>query len=191
MFKRTGYLGVLLLLVSAASFASFWEIEFEGASGLGNSAVTSHSEGGYILSSNHMRIIGSPTLCQFGGCAETPATKIPMEWSASGQYLAQEGGNLGGTVTLSQLSKKIFNLRHFSIAELFLDDAAASIGGFRNASTVTITGTRYFTTLDAELGQNAEIFTASFTLDGIKDGAGGVDDFQSIASLAHRRVAVV
>ncbi len=187
MFKGTRYFGALLLFVSASSFAGL--IEFEGISGIGNPVVTSYRESkhnvfGTTFSSSHMHIIGSPTQCLFGGgCVANPASESP--WRSSGQYLAQEGGSLSSPITVTDKSPRyehlgdgLFNLWHLSVAELFLDDGAVNNGGFRNATTITATGTRFETEHNFAHRLNPQTITRTFTLDGFKDGAGGKDDFQ-------------
>jgi hypothetical protein len=63
----------------------------------------------------------------------------------------------------------LFSLTGFDGAEMFLDDAAAAAGGFANATTIRIVGNLF----------GGGTIQQDFVLDGIKDGAGGVADFQA------------
>lgn len=154
MKKTARILSALLALASAPSFAVI--IGFEVTSGAGNPIVTPYVESGYSFTSSHMHLVGTPTQCLFGGCVA----------STTGQYLAEEAGSLGVPITATAAP---FNLLSFDGAELFLSDAAALAGGFPNATVITVVGVR----------TDLSIVAASFTLDGSKDGAGGVADFQT------------
>ena len=157
MNKATHVFGALLAIASAQSFAT---IGFEGTSGTGNPIAISYTETDYNFSSSHMHIVGSPSVCLFGGCTT----------SSTGQYLSTEAGAIGGSLTLSNSSSTPFSLVSFDGAELFLDGNAASTGGFPNATTISVVGVK----------ADASVVTASFDL-GAADAPGFTDtgDFQT------------
>ena len=121
-----------------------------------------------------MHLIGTPTLCAHGGCVS----------SATGHYVASEGTvdgiSYGGTIHITRTdtihAKPKFDLIKFDAAELFLG------GGDVNSTDVVVFGLKAGATLgflDGRILDPSNTVVARFDLDGIRDGVGGVNDFQT------------
>lgn len=149
---------LLTICLTWAVSASATVINFDSAPGSGNPIITSYAESGFTFTSSHMHTVDSPTICLYGGCVDDGTT-----------YLSEEAGSLGGPITMSSTNGSAFNLLGFDGAEVFLDAAAASAGGFPNANMINVVGTL----------MGGGTVSALLSLDGLADGAGGIADFQS------------
>ncbi len=127
-----------------------------------NAILTSASSGGFDFTSSHFHVINSPTTCGFGGCVQNGT-----------QYAAEDAPTLAGPVTMALSGGGTFSLASFDGAEMWLDSAAAAIGTaagpFPNALNIHVVG---------NLSGGGTI-SQDFLLDQIKDGAGGLADFQT------------
>lgn len=135
-------------------------VTFDDVAGNNNAIITTATSGGYTFTSTHFHVIDNTTQCGFGGCV-----------SNGTNYAAEDAPTLAGPVTMTRASGGTFSLLSFDGAELFLSDASASAGGFPNADRIRVEG---------YLAGGGSIL-ADFILDGLKDGAGGVNDFQTFA----------
>lgn len=133
-------------------------VTFDDVAGGGNAIQTSINSGGFVFTSTHFHVTDDPGSCSFGGCVQNGT-----------QYGAEDAPTLAGPVTMARQGGGTFSLASFDGAELWLDDAAAAAGGFQNASLIRVVGDLF----------GGGTIAQDFVLDGIKDGAGGVDDFQS------------
>jgi hypothetical protein len=139
----------------SASPATAVVVDFESVPSTSNTTykVPFTTQGFTFTPLSEVSIIDDPTLCLTGCVAN------------GGQYLASQGGDPGQGVAMAAEDGSPFSLLSFDGAELFL----GSLVNFPNAARITLGG--------VVLG-GSTIF-ASFDLDGLKDGAGGIDDFQS------------
>jgi len=154
-----GLVGGLALALFVAQPASAALITFEDVVNgpFNNDIRTSATSDGFGFTSTHFHVINNPTQCAFGGCVANGT-----------QYAAEDAPTLAGPVTMTPSGGGTFSLVSFDGAELFLSDSAAAAGGFANATSIHVVG---------NLSGGGTI-TADFALDGLKDGAGGVADFQ-------------
>lgn len=150
-------LGVLLAL-GVLPPAAAAVVTFDDVSGGNNAIITSASSGGYTFTSTHFHVTDNPTQCTFGGCV-----------SNGTNYAAEDAPTLAGPVTMTNAGGGLFSLSSFDGAELWLDDNSAAAGGFGNAAMIRVVGNLF----------GGGTITADFALDGLKDGAGGGDDFQT------------
>src|SRR5688500_7760858 len=123
-----------------------------------NVIMTAETSGGFNFTSSHFHIINSPTSCGFGGCVQNGT-----------QYAAEDAPTLAGPVTMAPVAGGTFSLLSFDGAEMWLDSVAATSGGFTNALNIHVVG---------NLSGGGTV-AADFLLDQLKDGAGGLADFQS------------
>jgi hypothetical protein len=107
------------------------QITFNGVPSAGNPILTHLSTQGYSFDGAHFHTIDSPTICIAGGCADDGTI-----------YIGEEEGGLGQPFTMTRDTGGKFKLKHVSLAQFFQDDAAASAGGYPNATVVTLTGTK-------------------------------------------------
>ena len=135
-------------------------ITFDDVAGNTNAIITTTTSGGYTFTSTHFHVTDNPGLCAFGGCV-----------SNGTNYAAEDAPQLAGPVTMTSASGGTFTLLSFDGAELFLDDAAASAGNFANAERIRVVG---------NFAGGGSI-QADFILDGLKDGAGGLNDFEAFS----------
>ena len=179
MIRPTLILSALLAVMSTQSFAT---IGFEKTSGVGNPNAFRYTENNLFNASHDTRLIGTPTLCPFGGCVA----------STTGQYLGVTGQKQDPLIQPRSPYAYLVpdypvDLLSFDAAELYLDDSAASLGDFRNATSITVVG------VYQDYRGSFESVSATFNLDGIKDGSGGLNDFQtfflphSFTKIASRR----
>ncbi|MBX3636588.1 MAG: PEP-CTERM sorting domain-containing protein [Rubrivivax sp.] len=134
----------------AATTAQAAVITFEAVSGAGNPILTSYSEGGYVFTSEHLHIVGDYAGFAFNGT----------------QYMAEEAGALGRPITMARQDGGSFSISRLDAAGVFANNANAS---FPNANLVRVLG---------NLASGGTI-QADLTLDGIIDGIGGEEDFQT------------
>lgn len=133
-------------------------IDFNELTGKGNPDFGKFDSKGYHFQSEHAHIMLDPTGCSFGGCVSDGTI-----------HIAQEDGGLGRPITMTRADRGKFCLKQFDGAENFLNDEDARDGGYPNATKILVLG----------LKPNGVEVTQSFTLDGEKDGDGGVQDFQA------------
>ena len=126
--------------------------------GANNADQTSVNSGGFNFTSTHFHIINNASFCGFGGCVGNGT-----------QYALEDAPTLAGPVTMSKIGGGTFSLTSFDGAEVFLNSTAAATGGFPNAAYIRVVG---------NVSGGGSV-TAYFQLDGIKDGSGGVADFQT------------
>jgi hypothetical protein len=86
-------------------------------------------------------------------------------------FIASVGGGLDFPITLERADGSPFSLVAFDAAEGFLDDILAEQEGFISAAKIEI---------EAALSTGFTL-TLEFDLDGLRDGAGFVDDFETFA----------
>jgi PEP-CTERM motif-containing protein len=116
-----------------------------------NVVQTAVTSGGFNFTSGRFFIINSPSFCSTGGCA-----------SDGTQYAAEVfNPDLGGAVTMTKAGGGVFTLNGFDGAEAFI--------GVLDATSIHVVGNLLA----------GGTLTANFALDGFRDGAGGVSDFQS------------
>ena len=156
-------LGVLLLtvcraLVAAADGGFVIVVDLDGLAGGGNPEQNS-------LDVDEHRFTGSP---QFHAVASPAAGSLPLVDHGS-PYIASLGGGDDGPITLSRLDGLPFSLIQFDAAEAFLSDVEATLAGFPNAASINVVG---------QTSSGGQVQT-TFTLDGVKDGAAGQNDFQT------------
>jgi hypothetical protein len=84
-------------------------------------------------------------------------------------FIASVGGGLDYPITIERLDGSPFSLVSFDAAEGFLDDLLAAEQGFASATKIEV---------EAALTSGFTV-TLGFDLDGLRDGVGGVDDFES------------
>jgi hypothetical protein len=133
-------------------------IDFDNIPPSGNPELTSFAVGDFRFTSGHFHSITEPA----GGSYALVDNGTP--------YLFQDGGPVGQPITLSRADGLPFALLSIDLGEGFLDDLAAGVDGFSGATTVEI-----ITTTNAPATPIAHVIT----LDSIRDGAGGLADFQS------------
>ena len=126
-------------------------VTFDDLPVLGNAIHTTATSSGFDFNGGHFHII------------DTPDSRLVENGT---QYLAAEAaGALGKPVTMTASSGGLFSLNGLDIAELWLP--GIGLADFKN---VTLTGNVF----------GGGVLTASFMLDGIGDGVGGVNDFQTV-----------
>lgn len=132
-------------------------ITFDDIGTPGNPDITSLVAGDYLFTSQRFHTIANPA----GGT-------LPLVENGS-FFIAEEAGGLGHPITIARSDGLPFALLGLDGAEAFLSDVEATLAGFPNAQVLEI---------------SAEVFgggtvNISLPLDGIKDGLGGLSDFQS------------
>lgn len=133
-------------------------IDFNELTGHGSSDFGAFDSKGYHFSSKHAHVMLRPKGCAFGGCV-----------SNGTPYITEEAGSLGKPITMARADGGTFCLKKFDGGENFLDDQQAREGGYPNAEAILVVGVK------ASGGEVSQ----SLPLDDIKDGAGGLPDFQS------------
>ncbi len=140
-------------LATLAAPALAATITFDDIVTTGNNIFASTVSGGFTFAGQHFHIVDSPAA--FGGVANGT------------QYLAAEAaGGLGKPVNFSKVGGGVFSLNGADIAELWLPGNANN-----DFLTVVFTGTV----------SGGGTLTQTFTLDGLRDGAGGIADFQTVS----------
>jgi hypothetical protein len=125
--KRLLFTAMLIALAAAVSGCS---IDFDDVDGTGNPVLTSLTTEGFTFTSGHFHAIGEPGICSFGGCVDNGTV-----------YIQEEAGTLGLPITMVSADGGTFSLFGFEGAQAFLDDAAAALGKFPNATAVFVQGT--------------------------------------------------
>lgn len=127
-------------------------ITFDDIPNTGNSIQTSISSTGYHFNGGHFHIIDS--------------ADARLVRNASTSYLtAEAASNLGKAVTMTKAGGGMFTLNQVDVAELWLPNEPLN-----DFFEVLITGNQF----------GGGVLSLAVTLDGIRDGAGGVADFQLV-----------
>ena len=129
-------------------------------------AVKTVSSAGFAFVAPQFHIIVNPALCGLGGCAGNGTHYAVSDIPDRGIDPTS-----GGPVTMSRIGGGAFTLLAFDGSTLLLDDVAASLAGLPNANSVEVVGHQ----------SGGGIVSASFALDNIKDGDGGLPDFQTFS----------
>lgn len=155
---RRNCLGYCFSIAALALFcvanANAAGITFDSVPSTGNPILTTLTTDGFTFTSDHFHTVDSPSICTFGGCASNGTI-----------YIAEEAGDLGLPITMSRSSGLPFSLAQFDGAEAFVTNNSS----YPNANYIR---------LDGILSGGGTV-NATFTLDGIIDGAGGLADFQT------------
>jgi hypothetical protein len=132
MGKIALLMGILVLISVTSSEAAV--ITFDSVPSVGNPLLTSLTTQGFTFTSGHFHTVDNPGGCVFGGCV-TNGT----------HYLAIDGPALGFglPVTMALAGGGTFSLNGLDGDKLFMDDAAASAGGFPNATEIDVTGSLF------------------------------------------------
>ncbi len=141
-------------------------ITFDGVPSVGNPQLTTLNTQGFNFTSEHFHTVDNPTPPLTGALV---SDNTPV-------YIAEEGGNHPGQlfqghpvdgkpITMALTAGGSFTLNSFDGAEFTLLPNA----DFPNANLINVLG-------NLTLGGTV---TASFQLDGLKDGPGGIPDFQT------------
>ena len=142
-----------------ASQAHAAVITFDSVPSSGNPIFNSLATGGFTFTSTHAHTIDNSALCLFSGCVS----------DGSPVFLAEEAGTLGGAIMMAPTAGGVFTLAGLDGAENYVDSTAAAAGGFPNASVLRVTGNLF----------GGGTVVANLALDGLKDGPGGIADFQT------------
>jgi hypothetical protein len=123
----------------------------------GNRTVNSYASGSWLVTASPFHTVTLPN----GGVLKLVDNSTP--------YIASLGSGAEFDLTLRRTDDAPFSLVRFDAAELYLDAALADIEGVATPTDIHI---------GAMWPDGHQSFHA-FTLDGIRDGAGGADDFQT------------
>jgi hypothetical protein len=145
-------------------------ITFDAVPSSGNPIITTLTTDGFTFTSGHFHTIDSPMIASFGGCVANGTI-----------YISEEAGDLGLSITMANSLGNPFSLAGFDGAEQFVNSTTAAAGGYPNASTIVLNGVMF----------GGGTLTATFALDGIKDGPAGVNDFQNFLLPAWTNLASV
>ncbi|MBX3616498.1 FxDxF family PEP-CTERM protein [Nitrosomonas sp.] len=127
-------------------------ITFDDLAPTGNGISTAVTSDGFNFVGDHFHII------------DTPDSRVV---SSGSNYLSAEAAlGLGRSVTMSHAGGSLFNLIGLEVGELWLP--SESLNDF---SDVILTGNQF----------GGGVLSTTIHLDGIRDGVGGVNDFQSEA----------
>jgi hypothetical protein len=133
-------------------------VTFDAVPSSGNPIITILTTDGFTFTSGHFHTVDSPTIANFGGSVANGTI-----------FIGEEAGSLGLPITMANSLGNPFSLVGFDGAEAFLNSTAAAAVGYSNASNIVLNGVLF----------GGGTLSATFALDGIKDGLGGVNDFQS------------
>lgn len=138
--------------LSLAGAANASVVTFDDLPVSGNDIFTFVSSGGFDFNGDHFHII------------DTPDSRIVGNGT---QFLgAEAAGGLGKAVTMTQAGGGLFSLDGLDVAELWR--AGEPLNDFYQ---VSLTGNQF----------GGGVLSSLITLDGIADGPGGANDFQTIA----------
>jgi hypothetical protein len=152
MKLRWTYMLAGAVALNLAGTAHAAVITFDDIPNTLNGIQTSVSSGGYDFDGLHFHIIDSPD--------------DRFVRNASTSYLtAEAAGSLGKAVTMTKAGGGTFTLNQVDVAELWLPGEAAN-----SFFDVFITGNQF----------GGGVLNMLVRLDGVRDGAGGVDDFQGV-----------
>ena len=163
---------IMVMTISTLSAAEAAVVTFDDfvAVPTGNgagAAVTSVTTGGFDFTAPQFHIIVNPSLCgPLGGCVGNGT-----HYATSDSIVRDRSGTpiRGGPVTMTRHGGGTFSLLAFDGSELFVDSVAASLAGVLNATGIALVGHQI---------DGGTLF-ASFAVDWIGDGDGGIADFQS------------
>ncbi|RZI83418.1 MAG: PEP-CTERM sorting domain-containing protein [Rubrivivax sp.] len=139
-------------LTNFASGAHASTVTFDDLTPSGNAIQSNVTSGGFDFNGGHFHIIDS---------ADTRLV-------SSGNFFltAEASGGLGGPVTMSSSTGALFTLNGLDVAELWLPNDTLN-----DFQVVSLTGNRF----------GGGVLNASIRLDGIRDGVGGANDFQTVS----------
>ena len=163
---RAAILGVALACSSPSKAAVITFDDFTAVpSGNGSAeAVKVVSSGGFDFVAPEFHIVVDPALCGFGGCVGNGT-----HYATSDIPDRLVNPTRGGPVTMARSGGGRFSLLAFDGSDLVLDDLAARLAGHPNAFTIEVDGHQ----------SGGGTLSASFILDGIRDGDGGLPDFET------------
>lgn len=151
------WLKSLTIVAAACTGANAQVIDFEGAPGSGNPIYDAGSGplvlGDFEFASNHFHTIDD----DIGRLAAND----------SRVYIGHEGSGLGDVITMTRTDGGAFDVYGLDGAELWVGDDPS----FPNATYIRVTG--YF--------QGGGSVTDYLLLDGLLDGPGGIDDFETFS----------
>jgi hypothetical protein len=124
-------------------------ITFDSVPSSGNPILTTLTTDGFTFTSGHFHTLDT----RLGFVDEGTI------------YIAEEAGSLGLPITMARSSGGVFDLTGFDGAEVFVTPNTS----FPDADILRAVGSIF----------GGGTITATFTLDGIRDGLGGVRDFQT------------
>lgn len=127
-------------------------ITFDSVPSAGNPEITTLTTQGFLFTSGHFHVIGDSFATLVGNGTV---------------FIAEEAGALGLPITMARVSGAPFSLLSFEGAE----DFVAPQINYPIADFIDVLGTR----------AGGETVSASFALDGLRDGVGGIPDFQNFA----------
>jgi hypothetical protein len=129
-------------------------ITFDGVPSVGSPNVTVVNSEDYTFTSQHFHLLNgnNPFIVR----------------NASPVFIGHEGGTLGSEIAMVRDDAAPFNLAGFDMAELWIP--GQEVSGYPNATDVLVQG---------QYAGGGSI-SQTFSLDGIADGLGGVDDFQAV-----------
>ena len=157
VFGITAFAALVTFAATAARAAT---VTFDDVVvGSANPAVTSVDSGGFNFSGSHFHIISTPG--SSGPCNATGGCV-----SNGTQYALEDAPTFGTDITMTRIGGGTFSLLAFDGAEAVVNDTP---GNFPNAIFIRVVG---------NLSGGGTVIT-SFTLDGVKDGDGGLADFQT------------
>jgi hypothetical protein len=141
----------------AATLGDAVVISFDNVGLTGNPVLTSLVVGEYSFTSDRFHTVADPT-----------GAVVPLVDNGS-IYVAQEGGGLGQPITLRRVDGQPFALLRLDAAEGFTDELTAASLGYASAEAIRALA------MLPDGGSTA----GSLVLDGLRDGPGGIADFQS------------
>ena len=147
---------VIALCAAVASTAAITPaqiVDFDAIVANGNQEFGTLETEGFRFTSPHAHILQDFT--PSGGMAQ----------NGSPIYIGHEGGTLGQTITMQAISGGTFSLLCVDATELWINPPS----GFPNATEVRLTGTF----------KNGSTIVRHLPLDGVVNGAGAPDDFQT------------
>jgi len=149
--KILGVLTAWLLMGAVSAQATL--VGFEDIPNTGNAIQSgSVTSGGFDFTGLHYHIIDSPD--------------ARIVRNASRSYLtAEAAGELGRPVTMTRAEGGTFTLNQVDVAELWLPNQP---------------GNDFFEVLITANQIDGDVLSLAVLLDGIRDGAGGVEDFQTV-----------
>lgn len=149
-------IGLAWCAVAGASIVITSEATFEDVTAPGNPSVNELYSAALLFTSDTFNTVSDPDA---GLLDQVDNGTI---------YVAEIGEDEGLPITMRRADGAPFALVSFDGAECFLNEALAQHYGFGNAAAIEVTAVTVL----------GETVSASFPLDGIKDGPDGADDFE-------------
>lgn len=157
---------IIVMLFSLNTHAA--TITFDTTPATNNPVIGTHVEAGFYVTSSHAHITGN-TSCGLTDCVSSNADQyISSEMGAQGSQYK------GESIIITHSSNAGFDLVKFYGGEQFINDADAVTGGYPNADSIQVVGTK--------IGGGS--MTINLVLDGAKDGPGGINDLQLFTTLS-------